>query len=53
MESMFKEFRLGNMELVNRFAFPPIKLGYGNSDGTVTDRQLKFYQQMILKINIV
>lgn len=46
MERMFKEFRLGNMELVNRFVFPPIKLGYGNPDGTVTDRQLKFYQQI-------
>ena len=46
MERMFKEFRLGNLELVNRFVFPPIKLGYGNPDGTVTDRQLKFYQQI-------
>ena len=46
MERMFKEFRLGNMELVNRFVFPPIKLGYGNADGTVTDRQLQFYQQI-------
>ncbi len=47
----YKEFRLGNMELVNRFVFPPIKLGYG-SDGAVTDRQLKFYQQMILRVKI-
>ncbi|MFO7556519.1 MAG: FAD-dependent oxidoreductase [Desulfobacterales bacterium] len=46
MERMFKEFSLRNMKLVNRFVFPPIKLGYGNPDGTVTDRQLKFYQQI-------
>jgi 2,4-dienoyl-CoA reductase-like NADH-dependent reductase (Old Yellow Enzyme family)/thioredoxin reductase len=46
MERMFKGFKLRNMRLVNRFIFPPIKLGYGNPDGTVTDRQLKFYQQI-------
>jgi 2,4-dienoyl-CoA reductase-like NADH-dependent reductase (Old Yellow Enzyme family)/thioredoxin reductase len=46
MERMFNRFSLGHMELVNRFVFPPIKLGYGNPDGTVTDRQLNFYQQI-------
>ncbi len=46
MERMFKGFGLRNMELVNRFVFPPIKLGYGNPDGTVTDRQLRFYRQI-------
>ncbi|MEA3415585.1 MAG: FAD-dependent oxidoreductase [Thermodesulfobacteriota bacterium] len=46
MKRMFKTFRLGNLKLVNRFIFPPIKLGYGNPDGAVTDRQLIFYQQI-------
>ncbi len=46
MERMFHGFSLGNLEIVNRFVFPPIKLGYGNPDGTVTDRQLNFYQQV-------
>ena len=46
MERMFKEFRLNGLKLENRFVFSPIKLGYGNPDGTVTDRQLKFYQQI-------
>ena len=46
MERMFSGFNLGNLELVNRFVLPPIKLGYGNPDGTVTDRQLTFYQQI-------
>ncbi|MBW1861636.1 MAG: FAD-dependent oxidoreductase [Deltaproteobacteria bacterium] len=46
MERMFNRFSLGKLELVNRFVFPPIKLGYGNPDGTVTDRQLNFYQQI-------
>jgi 2,4-dienoyl-CoA reductase-like NADH-dependent reductase (Old Yellow Enzyme family)/thioredoxin reductase len=46
METMFKGFTLGTLEMVNRFVFPPIKLAYGNPDGTVTDRQLVFYQQI-------
>ena len=46
MERMFNGFKLRNIKLSNRFVFPPIKLGYGNPDGTVTDRQLKFYQQI-------
>jgi 2,4-dienoyl-CoA reductase-like NADH-dependent reductase (Old Yellow Enzyme family)/thioredoxin reductase len=46
MESMFERFTLGTLKLANRFVFPPIKLAYGNPDGTVTDRQLLFYQQI-------
>ncbi|MGD8386041.1 MAG: FAD-dependent oxidoreductase [Desulfobacteraceae bacterium] len=43
MERMFQKYRLGNLELANRFVFPPIKTGYGLPDGTVTERQLRFY----------
>jgi 2,4-dienoyl-CoA reductase-like NADH-dependent reductase (Old Yellow Enzyme family)/thioredoxin reductase len=46
MEIMFEGFELGTLKLANRFVFPPIKLGYGNPDGTVTDRQVLFYQQI-------
>jgi 2,4-dienoyl-CoA reductase-like NADH-dependent reductase (Old Yellow Enzyme family)/NADH dehydrogenase FAD-containing subunit len=46
MESMFERSALGALKLANRFVFPPIKLAYGNPDGTVTDRQLLFYQQI-------
>lgn len=46
METMFEGFTLGTLSMVNRFVFPPIKLGYGNPDGTVSDRQLVFYQQI-------
>ena len=46
MKRIFEAFKLGNLELVNRFVFPPIKIGRGNPDGTVTDRQLTFYQQI-------
>jgi 2,4-dienoyl-CoA reductase-like NADH-dependent reductase (Old Yellow Enzyme family)/thioredoxin reductase len=46
MEDLFKPFTLGAIKLANRFVFPPVKLGYGNPDGTVTDRQLLFYRQI-------
>jgi 2,4-dienoyl-CoA reductase-like NADH-dependent reductase (Old Yellow Enzyme family)/thioredoxin reductase len=46
METVFKGFTLGTLEMVNRFVFPPIKLAYGNLDGTVSDRQMVFYQQI-------
>lgn len=46
METMYKGFTLGTLEMVNRFVFPPIKLAYGNPDGTVSGRQLVFYQQI-------
>jgi 2,4-dienoyl-CoA reductase-like NADH-dependent reductase (Old Yellow Enzyme family)/thioredoxin reductase len=46
METLFKRFTLGTLEMVNRFVLPPIKLAYGNPDGTVSDRQLEFYHQI-------
>ena len=46
MERTFNGFTLGNLELTNRFVFPPVKLGYGEPNGTVTDRQLTFYRQI-------
>ena len=49
MEQMFKEMHLGSLKLSNRFVFPPIKLAYGNPDGTLSDRQLIFYRQIAQK----
>ncbi|MEA3438573.1 MAG: FAD-dependent oxidoreductase [Thermodesulfobacteriota bacterium] len=46
MDRMFSEFTLGNLKLINRFVFPPIKTAYGNPQGVVTDRQLTFYKQI-------
>jgi len=46
MKRMFQAFKLGNLELVNRFVFPPVKIGRGKPDGTVTDHQVTFYQQI-------
>ena len=46
MDAMFQPYRLGSLELANRFVFPPIKTGYGMPGGVVTDRQLTYYQQI-------
>jgi 2,4-dienoyl-CoA reductase-like NADH-dependent reductase (Old Yellow Enzyme family)/thioredoxin reductase len=46
MDNLFEPYSLGPLNLANRFVFPPIKLGYGNPDGKVTDRQLRFYRQI-------
>ncbi|MBW2041139.1 MAG: FAD-dependent oxidoreductase [Deltaproteobacteria bacterium] len=46
MDIMFHPYRLGNLELPNRFIFPPIKTGYGDPAGTVTERQLAYYRQI-------
>jgi 2,4-dienoyl-CoA reductase-like NADH-dependent reductase (Old Yellow Enzyme family)/thioredoxin reductase len=46
MERMFEGFKLGNLELVNRFVFPPVKIGRGKPDGTVTVHQVTFYRQI-------
>jgi hypothetical protein len=44
MERMFKESKLGTAKLVNRFVFPPIKLAYGNPNGTVTEKLEKPFE---------
>ncbi len=46
MERMFERFTLNNLAFANRFVLPPIKLGYGNADGTVSERQLSFYREV-------
>ncbi|MBN1383197.1 MAG: FAD-dependent oxidoreductase [Deltaproteobacteria bacterium] len=46
MEKLFEEITIGGRKLANRFFFPPIKLGYGNPNGMVTDKQLVFYRQI-------
>jgi 2,4-dienoyl-CoA reductase-like NADH-dependent reductase (Old Yellow Enzyme family)/thioredoxin reductase len=46
MKRMFEAFKLGNVNLVNRFVFPPVKIGRGKPNGTVTDHQITFYRQI-------
>ncbi len=46
MQRMFHPYKTGNLELVNRFVFPPVKTGYGSPQGETTPRQLEFYRQI-------
>jgi 2,4-dienoyl-CoA reductase-like NADH-dependent reductase (Old Yellow Enzyme family) len=46
MDRLFEPITLEGIKLANRFVFPPIKLGYGNPDGSLSDRQLTFYEQI-------
>ncbi len=46
MEKLFSPFRLGSLELTNRFVFPPIKTALGSPSGGVTDRHLNFYERI-------
>jgi 2,4-dienoyl-CoA reductase (NADPH2) len=36
---------VGNQELRNEFVMAPVKTGYGDADGRVTDRHLQFYRR--------
>ena len=46
MVDLFSSLRLGPVELVNRFVFPPIKTAYGKPSGEVTDRHILFYSRL-------
>jgi 2,4-dienoyl-CoA reductase-like NADH-dependent reductase (Old Yellow Enzyme family)/thioredoxin reductase len=46
MQKLFAANALGNLTLVNRFIFPPIKTAYGTPAGTVTDGHLTYYRQI-------
>ena len=46
MQRLFETAALGNLTLVNRFVFPPIKTAFGTPKGHVTDRHLALYRQI-------
>lgn len=46
MEAMFEPYRLGELEVKNRFVFPPVKTGFGLPGGGVTERQVTFYRRI-------
>lgn len=43
---VFSEFKIGPVTLPNRVVFPAWVLNYANSDGTVSDRLMKFYTDL-------
>ena len=46
MQNMFQPTLLGNLQLVNRFVFPPIKTACGTPQGNVTERHLNYYRRI-------
>lgn len=38
---------LGDIDLRNEFVMAPVKTGYGDGDGTVTDRHRRFYRRRV------
>ena len=46
MQRMLHHYKIGGLELANRFVFPPVKTGYGSPQGEATPRQLEFYRQI-------
>ncbi len=46
MDPLFNAYKLGNLELANRFVLPPIKTAYAEPNGRVSKKQLIFYQQI-------
>lgn len=43
-EYLFEPIRIGTMELRNRIVMPPMTVGYGVLDGTVTERHRDYYE---------
>jgi 2,4-dienoyl-CoA reductase-like NADH-dependent reductase (Old Yellow Enzyme family) len=38
-----KSVEIRNLHMSNRIVFPPFVTGYSNADGTISDRQIRFY----------
>ena len=43
-EHLFSPIKIGTMELKNRIVLPPMTVGYGAPDGTVTERHRDYYE---------
>ncbi len=41
---LFTPIRIGSMEVKNRIALPPMTVGYGEADGTVTEKHRDYYE---------
>ncbi|MCP4221362.1 MAG: NADH:flavin oxidoreductase [bacterium] len=44
--TVLSEFKIGPVTLPNRIAFPAWQLNYANTDGTVSDKLMKFYTDL-------
>jgi 2,4-dienoyl-CoA reductase-like NADH-dependent reductase (Old Yellow Enzyme family)/thioredoxin reductase len=44
LEHLFSPIKIGKMEVKNRIVLPPMTVGYGAPDGTITERHLDYYE---------
>jgi NAD(H)-dependent 7beta-hydroxy-3-oxo-delta4-cholenoic acid oxidoreductase len=44
LEHLFRPIKIGTMEVKNRIVLPPMTVGYGAPDGTVTERHRDYYE---------
>ncbi len=44
-ERLFQPGRIGSMEVKNRLVMPPMATSYSLKDGSVTDRQIDYYEE--------
>lgn len=44
LKHLFSPIRIGSMEVRNRIVLPPMTLGYGVPDGTVSDKHRDYYE---------
>ena len=44
LEHLFSPIKIGTMEVKNRIVLPPMTVGYGAPDGTVTERHRDYYE---------
>jgi 2,4-dienoyl-CoA reductase-like NADH-dependent reductase (Old Yellow Enzyme family)/thioredoxin reductase len=42
---IFEPIKIGNLELRNRIVMPPMATGFGNSDGTVNEKLIRYYER--------
>ena len=42
--AMFQSIRIGNVMIPNRFVMPPMGNNFANTDGTLSDRSLAYYE---------
>lgn len=45
LDELFKEGRIGSLELKNRIIMPPMLVGMGSTDGFVTDQMIAYYEE--------
>lgn len=44
-EKLFSPIKIGNCEIKNRIAMAPMLMGFGQFDGTVTEKMLDYYEE--------